>query len=112
MNNKRMTLGLITVLSLFSATAMAKGDADNGKVLFDKADCQKCHGTDIFTKEDRKVTNLKELKDKVNVCDSQLSVNWFDDEVDDVVAYLNRDFYKFEEEEKDNKKQAEEETKK
>lgn len=109
MNNKLMTLGLCTLLSLLSATAIAKGDADNGKILFDKADCQKCHSNDIFTKEDRKVTSLTELKDKVNVCDSQLSVNWFDDEVDDVVSYLNRDFYKFDEDEKEGLK---EETKK
>ncbi|CAA6827225.1 MAG: Unknown protein [uncultured Thiotrichaceae bacterium] len=108
MNKTLMTLGLYTVLSLLSATAIAESDADNGKILFDKADCQKCHSTDIFTKENSKITNLKELKDKVNVCDSQLSVNWFDDEVDDVVAYLNRDFYKLDEEkEKENLKQEE-----
>lgn len=105
MNNKLLTLGLYTVLSLLSSSAIAKGDADNGETLFNKADCQRCHSNDIFTKEDRKVTNLKALEEKVNICDSQLSVNWFDDEVDDVVAYLNRDFYKFEEDGTNNLEQ-------
>ncbi len=97
-NNMGSTLGtlaaLLTTLVL-SSTAFAEGDATNGKTLFDKSQCQKCHGTEVFTREDHKVKDLAGLGKQVRMCDSQLSVNWFDDEIDDVVAYLNDAFYKF-----------------
>ncbi len=97
-NKMGSTLGTLTALLttlVLSSTAFAEGNATNGKKLFDKSQCQKCHGTEVFTREDHKVKDLAGLGKQVRMCDSQLSVNWFDDEIDDVVAYLNDAFYKF-----------------
>lgn len=98
------TLLTALVMSTLSLSAFADGDSANGKVLYDKSQCQKCHGTEVFTREDHKVKDLTALGKQVRMCDSQLSVNWFDDEIADVVSYLNESFYKFEEKD-DNKKE-------
>ncbi len=93
--NLLLVLAAILAMSSFTGDAYASGDAINGKKLFDKSQCQKCHGTEVFTREERKVDNVEALEKQVRLCDSQLSVNWFDDEISDVVAYLNETYYKF-----------------
>jgi mono/diheme cytochrome c family protein len=95
MKNLIKHLLLLSTWLVLSQSALATGDADNGKVLFEKSKCTQCHGTDIFTREDRKVKDIKSLETQVRMCDSQLNVNWFDDEIKDVVAYLDMAFYKF-----------------
>jgi hypothetical protein len=71
------------------------GDEANGKILYHEAKCAKCHSDDIFLDEDRKIKNLKKLKKRVAWCGHQHNASWFDDEVLDVVEYLNKHFYKF-----------------
>jgi hypothetical protein len=38
---------------------------------------------------------LNKLQSQVERCVTVLNVEWFDDEIDSVVNYLNTDFYKF-----------------
>ncbi len=80
---------------LMSTVVMAEGNVANGKKLFTEAKCNQCHTTSVYTKPDRKVKTLKALEAKVRLCDSNLSTNWFDDEIHDVTAYLNQQYYKF-----------------
>jgi len=91
----KYTIGVLLTSIALSTTAIAAGNIANGQALFNKAHCQSCHSPAIFTQADRKVTHLPGLESKVRFCDSQLSGNWFDDEITDVVAYLNSNFYKF-----------------
>lgn len=67
----------------------------NGQRLFAESRCLECHGVDVFTSKDRKVKDLAGLERKVRQCDTNLSTNWFDDQILDVVAYLNSTYYKF-----------------
>jgi len=80
---------------LISTTAMAQGNAANGQKLFTQSKCNQCHTTSVYTKPDRKVTSLAALEAQVRRCDSNLNTNWFDDEIHDVTAYLNQQYYKF-----------------
>jgi cytochrome c2 len=87
---------LILCSSLFLAqAAYAGGDPANGQKLFEASQCLKCHGTEVFTRPDRKVADLAALESQVRRCDANMDTNWFDDEVLDVVAYLNKTYYKF-----------------
>jgi mono/diheme cytochrome c family protein len=69
------------------------GDAARGEKLHEA--CLQCHGTEVYVPPQRKITALAALQDEV--------VRWGDyynpaltgQEVDDLVAYLNRDFYRF-----------------
>jgi len=97
----KLTKNLITglagllITATFTTTAMAAGNEANGKKLFTGSKCNQCHGTEVFTRKDRKVTSLAKLEAQVRRCDSNLNTNWFDDEIIDVTAHLNKAYYKF-----------------
>jgi len=99
--SNKLTKNVITGLAgllisvAFSTTAMADGDVANGKKLYTGSKCNQCHGTEVFTRKDRKVTDLAKLEAQVRRCDSNLNTNWFDDEIIDVTAHLNKQYYKF-----------------
>jgi len=57
--------------------------------------CTSCHGSEVYTREDRRVTSYDGLARQVRRCESALGLKWFDDEIDDMTAYLNRKFYRF-----------------
>lgn len=85
---------VIAGLTLSSAT-LAAGNAANGQKLYTASQCNKCHGSEVYTSPDRKVKSLAALEAQVRRCDSNLNTNWFDDDINDVTAYLNQQYYKF-----------------
>ena len=56
--------------------------------------CIQCHQTDVYTRADRKVTSYDGLGRQVRRCETALGLRWFDDEIDAVTRFLNRDFYR------------------
>jgi mono/diheme cytochrome c family protein len=81
---------------LLASSVYADGNATKGKKIFAASECVRCHQTNkMFTRSDKKVKTLTALDSQVRKCDSQLSTNLFDDEIKDVVAYLNQAHYKF-----------------
>lgn len=93
MNFSKITLALAGLL--VSGATLAAGNPANGQNLFTNSNCNQCHGTDVYTRKDRKVNSIASLEAQVRRCDSNLNTNWFDDEIHDVTAYLNQQFYKF-----------------
>ena len=49
----------------------------------------------MYTRENRKVTTPAGLQKQVRRCEQTLGLQWFDEDIDDVAAYLNESFYKF-----------------
>lgn len=88
-------LFLATSLLLSLSVHAEVPDIASGQRLFTESRCLECHGVDVFTSKDRKVKSLAGLESKVRQCDANLSTNWFDDQILDVVAYLNSTYYKF-----------------
>ncbi|MCU7949955.1 MAG: cytochrome c [gamma proteobacterium symbiont of Bathyaustriella thionipta] len=95
---KQPTLLLIIFFTFLSQTALAANPA-HGKDLHD-ANCQSCHaslmGGDpdrIYTRSDRRVTTINGLRNQVTRCKTTVGVSWPDDQVEDVVEYLNTKFY-------------------
>ncbi|WP_293266569.1 hypothetical protein [Neptunomonas sp.] len=98
---------LLTVLLLSASTAFA-GNADSGLELYQEVEiertingehrtdvnCETCHSADIYRSESRKATTLAKLESRVEGCNTNLDVGWFPEDVSDVAAYLNREFYK------------------
>ena len=41
------------------------------------------------------VNNFKQLHERVVQCEIMAELMWFDEEIEDVTAYLNNEFYKF-----------------
>ena len=90
-----LAIGLALSSLLISTTAYADGNAAKGKALFTGSKCGTCHGNEIYTSKDRTVKSLKALEAAVRLNDSKLNTNWFDEDVKDVTAYLNQQYYKF-----------------
>ncbi|MBT8069341.1 MAG: cytochrome c [Xanthomonadales bacterium] len=64
------------------------------KALYEEK-CTSCHGTEMYTREDRKVESLAKLKNQVRLCSITAKTKWSDKENVAVAYYLNREFYKF-----------------
>ena len=79
---------------ILSASAMNNLHAAKAKDLYNKS-CTACHGTEVFTRADRKVKNMAELKSRVRQCSFAVEAKWFDKDIDAVTNYLNKSFYNF-----------------
>ena len=60
-----------------------------------KRDCTGCHGSEVFTRADRRIKNLASLQKRVRQCSYAVEAKWFDEDVNAVTEYLNKQFYKF-----------------
>ena len=74
--------------------AAAAADIENGDDLHFEH-CTGCHDSGVYTRSDRKIRDLAALGRQVRFCKDTIGAPWFDDEVDDVIAYLNASFYHF-----------------
>ena len=86
---------LILIGLMVAVSPAAVADAARGKTLHDEQ-CTKCHGTDVYTRSDRFIKNREALVKQVQRCQLSAGAQWFDEDVNDVVEYLNATFYKFE----------------
>ena len=90
-----------SALVLLLAQAAQAADEANGKALHDE-NCTSCHiqmtggdGSALYTRKDRKMKSMDSLKTQILRCASAKNLSWFDEEVNDVAAYLNATYYEF-----------------
>jgi len=76
------------------ATGVSAADLRAGQALHD-ANCLKCHDSAVYTRDDRRVGSPAGLRKQVIRCEQSLGLTWFDEQIDDVVHYLNATYYKF-----------------
>ncbi len=71
-------------------------DAEEAKSMYEE-DCTKCHDSSVFTRpaKERKVNDLAALKKQVSRCVGATGASWFEEDEENVVHYLNENFYKF-----------------
>ena len=86
---------LILIGVMVATSPVAVADAARGNTLHDEQ-CTKCHATDVYTRNDRFIKNRDALAKQVQRCQLSAGAQWFDEDVTDVVEYLNAAFYKFE----------------
>ena len=86
---------LISALVMLLAQTTAMADMENGKTLTGNH-CTGCHDDSVYTREQRRVTTLGALQNQVQRCEINLGLKWFEDDINDVVNYLNSQYYKFE----------------
>lgn len=78
----------------WAVTGVSAADLQAGQALHD-ANCLKCHDSAVYTRGDRRVGSLAGLRKQVIRCEQSLGLTWFDEQIDDVVHYLNTNYYKF-----------------
>ena len=84
---------VVAVLVLYLGPLRA-ADIDNGDDLH-FSNCTGCHDALVYTRDDRRVRSLAQLGTQVRFCKDTLGLTWFDDEVEDVIEYLNKTYYHF-----------------
>lgn len=87
----KITLFGLILLSTSQANAF---DVAAGKQQLNES-CTSCHGSELYTRNDRRVTSRKGLSAQVQRCQLALNLNWFDDDVENTAEYLNNEFYHF-----------------
>jgi len=92
MKNHSYTL-LFAIMFAIPGSGMA-ADISHGKSL-QQENCMSCHDDGVYTRNDRRITTLDGLSKQVKRCELTLGLQWFDDDINDVTAYLNESFYKF-----------------
>lgn len=78
---------------LFAGPASAAGDGARGAKLHD--DCLGCHGTELYVPPRAKIRTLAALKKEIERWNDRMNPKFTKQEVEDLLEYLNRDFYKF-----------------
>jgi len=88
-----MRLLLVLALLCGAVAVHAAGDPVRGEKLHDS--CLGCHGTALYVPPQAKIKNLAALKKEVERWNDRMNPKFNKQEIDDLVIFLNRDFYKF-----------------
>ena len=89
-----MKVLLFTLFIVLNITSLRAANIENGDDLHFE-NCTGCHDTTVYTRENRNVQSLSRLGAQVRFCKDSLELTWFDDEVEDVIGYLNKEYYHF-----------------
>lgn len=92
MNTGRRLAALVLATSVSFGTQA--GDAERGKSLHDQQ-CMRCHDAAMYTRPQSRIRDFAALRERVQQCELGAELMWFEEDVDDVAAYLNRDYYRF-----------------
>ena len=68
---------------------------EEGKELHNESSCMRCHGSEMYTRDDRKALDYSDLKRQVSFCSNNLSTGWFPEEEELVVDFLNKTYYQY-----------------
>lgn len=85
---------LWVLLTPSAHAAALPGDSAAGKRLHD-ANCMGCHDTGIYTRKDHFIQSLEALKTQLSDCSHSVNKQFSATETQNIVKYLNDQFYKF-----------------
>ena len=92
---------VFAALCLVATSEANATDTARGQALHEK-NCIACHHSltggrpnSLYTRPDRKVTSVDGLRNQVRRCELSLGLRWFDEDINDVTAFLNQNFYRF-----------------
>jgi cytochrome c2 len=90
-----ITVFILGVTPAIADTALLPGNAGKGKTLH-ATNCAACHDAKIYTRKDRRVQTLSGLIGQVEACNTLLKKELSRGQVNDLIAYLNESYYRFE----------------
>ena len=92
-----LVISMLCAFGVFTSPVQAAdeaGDPTKGEALH-KAKCFGCHDTRMYTRKNRIVHTFEDLQGRVEFCDAASNAGFTLDDIDNVVEYLNVEFYKF-----------------
>jgi mono/diheme cytochrome c family protein len=101
MKMTRWFFGSLLLVSVSLAQAEEMTAVEEGKALHDK-NCLACHAgktdnrpSQLYTRENRRVNDKEALQKQVEFCNEMLGLMLFDNEIQDIVTYLDTEYYQF-----------------
>jgi len=85
---------LILLMPSVACAAELPGDSAGGKRLHD-ANCMGCHDTSVYTRKDRLIQSLDALKERLGDCSHMAKKEFSASETQNIIKYLNDQFYHF-----------------
>ena len=92
----------VCVFLAWPTLAMAAADPGEGQKLVAEKNCETCHHNKtmgdaqaIYLRKDRKVHSMEQLKARVSLCNSELNLQLFPEDEENIVAYLDQTYYRF-----------------
>ena len=86
---------LVLIIALGSLPFAGQAEEKFHPGSFHRQNCTGCHDTSIYTRTNRRVNSLSRLESQVRMCDANLGIKLFDDELKALVDYLDENYYKF-----------------
>jgi len=91
--NRGFLLPFLVSLAVMPAIPLA-ADVSHGQSLH-ASNCAHCHSTEVYTRENRRITSMGALEKQIRRCEISQGLKWFDDDINDVAAYLDENYYRF-----------------
>ncbi len=91
---KKIIGTIITTASLLTGFSAYAEATSNGEQLH-ASKCQGCHDNSVYTRANRFIKNRAALHEQVNRCHKQVRADWTDQQINNVVNYLDSQYYKF-----------------
>lgn len=83
-----------TAACLAAAFEASAGDPERGRYLYELK-CGSCHSESVHSRNHRRAENEDEVRAWVRRWSDYLQLGFGEEEIEDVVAYLNLAFYRF-----------------
>ncbi|MCG6862392.1 MAG: cytochrome c [Chromatiaceae bacterium] len=83
-----------SLLAALGTNPCLAADDNSAQSLYEQS-CVSCHGSEVYTREERKVGSREALESQVRRCEAALELRWFDDEIAGVTQFLNDRYYHF-----------------
>lgn len=93
MKNTMNLIGSIILMGLVVLPVNA-ADRQRGKLLYTNS-CTKCHTSQAHIRDNRKARNIGDIKAQVQRWVLNNSLKWTQDDINDVVHFLNVKYYKY-----------------
>lgn len=91
---RRLLLAGTGVVLLASAGGVVAQDLERGQMLYENH-CQECHDSVVHVRETREASTRADVRRRIVSFARFLELGWGEDEVTDVLNYLNARYYGF-----------------
>lgn len=85
----------IAMAAVLAAPVSAQDELAQGKALHERH-CTACHGTEVYTRPDRRMRSLDMLQSQIGRCTRAAGADLNEQEQAALARYLNETFYHFE----------------
>ncbi len=86
-------IGITLVLLALNLPALASEPFDAATFVREK--CTACHDDSVYTRPNHRMQNLEQLEKQVRFCDANVDTRLFNEDIEAVTDYLNRQYYHF-----------------